>query len=72
MPADKYVEENSLVAMLAIKRLAGVASVVNLREHLTYMLPPIMNSTAHFQALKPRGDVNRSPKQGYQWSYKKD
>ena len=22
--------------------------------------------------LKPRGDVTRSPKQGYQWPYKKD
>ena len=23
-------------------------------------------------ALKPRGDVTRSPKQGYQWPHKKD
>ena len=23
-------------------------------------------------ALKPRGDITRSPKQGYQWPYEKD
>ena len=35
MPAHRYVEENSLAAMLAIKRSAGVAPEVNLREHVT-------------------------------------
>ena len=53
--------------MLAIKRLAGVTPEVNLREHVTCM-PPLSSN----KALKPRGDITRSPKQGYQWPHKKD
>ena len=34
-PYHRYMEENSLTAMLATKRSAAVAPEVNLREHLT-------------------------------------
>ena len=37
MPAHKYVEENSLAAMLDIKRSAGVAPEVNLMECVKHM-----------------------------------
>ena len=30
------------------------------------------NKTEPTLTLKPRGDVNRNPKQGYQWSQKED
>ena len=53
--------------MLAIKRLAGVTPEVNLEEHLLCMPLPILNNLT----LKPRGDVTRSKKQGYQWPHKK-
>ena len=33
MPVCRYVEENSLAALLAAKRSAGVAPEVNVREH---------------------------------------
>ena len=58
--------------MLAIKRSAGVAPEVNLREHVTHMPPPSANKAEPTLALKPRGDVTKSPKQGYQWPHKKD
>ena len=36
-------------------------------------MPPLSSNKAEpTLALKPRGDVTRSPKQGYQWPYKKD
>ena len=44
-------------AMLAIRMLAGVAPEVNLSQ-AQIRLPTL--------ALKPRGDITRSPKQGYQ------
>ena len=34
--------------------------------------PPSANKAEPTLALKPRGDVTRSPKQGYQWPHKKD
>ena len=43
MPAHGYVEENVLAAMLAAKRLAGVAPEVSLGECVTYMPPPSAN-----------------------------
>ena len=57
--------------MLAVKMSAGVTPEVNFRNvHYVYLcqvqirLPTL--------ALKPRGDITRSPKQGYQWTHKKD
>ena len=34
--------------------------------------PPSANKAEPTLALKPRGDITRSPKQGYQWPHKKD
>ena len=34
------------------------------------MPPPSANKAEPTLALKPRGDVTRSPKQGYQWPHK--
>ena len=48
---------------VAAKRSAGVAPEVNLKEHAT--LVPLL-------VLESRGNVIRSPKQGYQWPHKKD
>ena len=56
-----------LVAMLATKRRAGVAPEVNLRIPLWWS-KQAKESTL---ALKPRGDITRSPKHGYQWLHKK-
>ena len=47
MPGHRYVEEIGLAAMLAAKRLPGVAPEVNLREHVTHMPPPSMNKAVH-------------------------
>ena len=71
MPVCRYVEENSLAALLAAKRSAGVAPEVNVREHVAHMSPPSMNK-APTLASRPSGDVTRSPKQGYHWPHKKD
>ena len=51
---DKYVDQNGLIAMLATNRSAGVAPEVNLRNPL------------HTGDKTYKGDVIRSPKQGYQ------
>ena len=61
------MEDISLAAILATNRSVGVAPEVNLRECVTCMPPASAN-----KALKPRGDVTRSPKQGHQWLHKKD
>ena len=67
MPACRYVEEIGAPAMLVAKRLAGVTPEVNLRECVICMPLPRMP----ILALKPKGDVTRSSKQGYQWPHKK-
>ena len=61
MPAHRYMEENSSAARLANKRSTGVTPEVNLRKHVTCM--PLVSVN---KALKPRGDITRSPKHGYQ------
>ena len=43
MPASRYVLQNGSAAMLATKRLAGIALEVNLREHVTHTPAPNMN-----------------------------
>ena len=50
---------------------AGVAPEVNLNECVIHM-PPQARIRLPTLALKPRGDITRSPKQGYQWPHKKD
>ena len=47
MPARRYVEEVGSVAMLATKRLAGVAPEVKLGEYTSRTLTPSMNKAEH-------------------------
>ena len=72
MPACMYVQENSLAAIQAAKRLAGVALEVNLRVHVTCMPLPIMNKAAHSGFQTQRRRHQKSKKQEYQWPNKKD
>ena len=65
MSACGYIKENGSAAILATKRSAGVTQEVNLRECITCIPPPSVNKVAT-QALKPRADVTRSPKQDHQ------
>ena len=50
--------------MLAIYTGRGVTPEVNLREYISHMPSQSLNKLPTL-ALKPRGDVTRSPKQGY-------
>ena len=58
--------------MLAIYIGKGVAPEVNHSEcrSISHTPPQSSNKAEPTLALKPRGDVTRSPKQGYQWSHK--
>ena len=56
--------------MLALYTSKGVAPEVNLRECVIHTPLHSSNKAEPTLALKPRGDVTRSPKQGYQWSHK--
>ena len=66
----KYVEEIGAAAMLVTKRSAGVAPDVNLRERAICTHALSANKAEPILALKPRRDITRSPKQGYQWPHK--
>ena len=57
--------------MPAAKRSAHVAPEVNLRERTLHSPLQKSNKTEPTLALKPRGDVIRNPKQGYQGPQKK-
>ena len=59
-----------LAAMLALYIGKYVAPEVNLRERISRTPPHSSNKAEPTLALKPRGDVTRSPKQGYQWTHK--
>ena len=63
----KYVGQSGSAAMLAVKRSAGVTPEVNLRNSMQAR----KHASESTLALKPRADVTRSPKQGYQWPHKK-
>ena len=56
--------------MLAVKRAVGFAPKVNLRNHCIHVIKHA-NEVATL-ALKPRVDITRNQKQGYQWPHKKD
>ena len=56
--------------MLAIYTGRGVAPEVNLREHILCMPVQSLNKAEPTMALKPREDITRSLKQGYQWPQK--
>ena len=62
--------ESQLAAMLAIYTGRGVAPEVNLRDHISHMPLPSANKAEPTLALKPKGDVTKSPKQGHQWPQK--
>ena len=66
MPARRCMKEIGSVTMLATKRSAGVAPEVNLRECVTLHLCQVRIRLPTL-TLKPRRDVTRSPKHGYQW-----
>ena len=57
--------------MLAIKRLESVAPKVDLGEYTLHSPLQKMNKAEPTLPLKPRGDVTRNPKQGYQWPPKR-
>ena len=59
-----------LAAMLALYTGKCVTPEVNLRECISCTPPHSSNKAEPTLALKPRGDVTRSPKQGYQWPHK--
>ena len=61
MPACRYMEENSLAAMLSTKSSAGVAPEVNLRECVACMPLPNVNRAVY------REEIIKSSKQGIIW-----
>ena len=72
MPSCMYVEEISLVTMLAAKSLAGVAPEVNLRECycVTCMPPPSANKAAQSGSETQRRCHQNRGISGYQWAHK--
>ena len=68
--AETHMWGKQRAAMLAIYTGRGVAPDMNLRECISCMPPQSLNKAEPILALKPRGDVTRSPKQGYQWPHK--
>ena len=70
MPAHRYVEENSLAAILATM-MAGVTPQVNLIEYVTHTPAPNMNKATHFGFETQRRHHQKS-KKGFQWPHKKD
>ena len=57
-------------AMLDIYTGRDVAPEVNLKESISRMPLQSSNKAEPTLALKPRGDITRSPRQGYQWPQK--
>ena len=64
----KYVDQKGVNVMLPSKQSTGVAPEVSL------MITQVRKHTSKGStlALKPRADVTRRPKQGHQWSHKRD
>ena len=62
-----------LAAMLATKRSLGVAPEMNLGgKHVTHICPCQVPIRLPTLTLRLRGDITRSPKQGYQWPHRND
>ena len=57
---------------LTAKRWAGVAPEVNLSANIYHVCFCQVQLRLPTLVLKPREDINGSPKQGYYWSHKKD
>ena len=68
--AETHMWGKRPAAMLAIYTSRGVKSEVNLRERISCMPLQRSNKAEPTLALKPRGHVTRSLKQGYQWPQK--
>ena len=68
--AETHMWGKQPAAMLAIYTGRGVAPEVNLRERISHTPLQSLNKAEPTLALKPRGDITRSPKQGYQWPQK--
>ena len=60
--AETHMWGRRLAAMLALYTSKGVTPEVNLRECVTCMPLPSANKAETTLALKPRGDITRSPK----------
>ena len=56
--------------MLTLYTGRGVTPEVNLREYISHTALQSSNKAEPTLALKPRGDITRSPKQGCQWPHK--
>ena len=68
--AETHIWGKQPAAMLAIYTSRGVAPEVNLRECISRMPSQSSNKAEPTLALKPREDITRSLKQGYQWPQK--
>ena len=66
----KYMDWKVLAAILATKRLAGVSPEVISGIHCMQVTKH--TSEGFTLSLKPRTDITRSSKRGYQWPHKKD
>ena len=64
------MEENSLAAILATKRLAGITPEVNLPEHVTCAPPPSVNGAAH-SGFETQGRCHQKSKTGVSVAPKK-
>ena len=65
-----YALEAKIRRPVIILQTVKIASLLTC--NVTRTPPPSANKAEPTLALKPRGDVTRSPKQGYQWPHKKD
>ena len=65
MLVHKYLDENSLAAMLD-------APEVNLRNGVTHIPLLSANKATHSGFESHRGNIHQKSKQGYQWPHKKD
>ena len=71
MPPHRYVEGNGSAAMLAAKRLAGVAPEVNLKEYVTCTSPPSANKASH-SAFETQRRRHQNSKTGVSVAPQKD
>ena len=71
MSACKCMDEISSTAMLTARKSTGITPEVNFGN--VYHSGNVYISTkVPTLVLKPRGDITRSLKQGYQWQYNSD
>ena len=71
MPTYRYLEEISLVALLATKRSGGVEQEVNFREYVTHTPLLIMNKAAQ-SGFETQIRCHQKSKTGVSEAHKKD